>query len=308
MPDPIVLFSTPSSPAAWTTNGPFRTRTATVIAKSESHAKEQLVTNTGIDEGVVYEDLTGNVPDPYLVCVGIQARAVTQTPIDGEGLFAVDVSFAYASNVVGRPRQVPNFNPEYWIEASVNTEESETDVDGNPIQNTAGEPFVPPRQTRHITRVLVAQWWRYGTDTLALADFYGSFEGKTNSQPFHAPVGNPNVECFYCLPFEIEKSPVRVPTVGQKLFRITARFEFKVGRTIGGTFYGGWRLVLPNRGRRVVTLAGIQQLHEGSDFDASKPLLTDPVWINAAGSARSITPVYTDFKVYNTIDFNLLNL
>lgn len=323
MPDPVTLETKPRQPAQWSPSGAQRYRSFTIIAKSESAAKDQLLADKGIEEGVEYVDHNGERPDPDLVCLAIEVEALTQIPNSETGLLSVHAAYGYRSSTSFRRRSNPLSPPQYWVDRGLRSEVIDTDVDGEPIINAADEVFDPPVTIQIPTETLVVEYWRSGTNFLTVYGATRNYIGKTNSVNFKGPN---NVECFFCESILIDQNPTRHHVPGLFWFRHTARFDFRPNKVFkdyafAGGFtertVGGWRKVLMNRGRRVISgeNGGVRfyhQIHEADSadglFNPTQPLITDPVFLTANGQGVQARPNYKVFQVYNTANFNELGI
>lgn len=310
MPDPVILEEIPQGGDSWTGNGPAFTRQFTVIATNPANVREVLDTQLGIRRGVQYQSANGNIPDPYAVCLDIQAHTLTQTPTTGTGLFRAYVLYGYPSTRTRRRPAIPNGVPRWRMEAALVYKSVETDSDGRPIDNSADEPFFPLVQFPFPKEILVAELVRYGTNELSVYAEYRPYIGKLN---FNTYAGAPR-RCLLFHPPTIDELDTPGLTALQSIFRVTFRFEFQEEvrvRPGGGPIqtFPGWDATLKNKGRRVRgTGAGshlMYQLHDGPNpFDTSRPLLTDPVFLNAAGTDVSATPTFRTFQIGDEIDFS----
>ena len=322
MPDPVVLEHKPRQPAQWTPGGPQRYRSFSVIAKSETDAKARLRSDKNVFEGIEYVDHNGERPDPSLVCLAIEATALTQLPIGSTGLIEMHAAYGYRSSVMFRRRSDPLTPPQYWVDRGMRSEVIDTDIDSEPIVNAADEVFDPPVTIQIPTETLVVEYWRSGANFLAVYGASRGYVGKTNSTDFK---GANNVECMFCESITIDQNPTPTQTA-LYYFKHTARFQFRPNQLVkqyaqfGGyteVLVGGWRKVLMNRGRRVISGENgghrfYHQIHEADDiagaFDPSKPLITDPVFLTANGQDIQTRPNYKIFKVYGTANFNQLGI
>ena len=323
MPDPVTLETKPRQPATWSPAGAQRYRSFTIIAKSESAAKEQLLADKGIEEGVEYVDHTGERPDPDLVCLAIEVEALTQLPSSNSGLLGVHAAYGYRSSTSFRRRSNPMTPPQYWVDRGLRSEVIDTDVDGEPIVNDADEVFDPPLTVQIPTETLIVEYWRSGTNFLTVYGGTRPYIGKTNSVNFKGPN---NVECFYCESILIDQNATRHQVPGLWWFRHTARFEFRPNRSLKNYLFNGgyneilvpgWRKALMNRGRRCISSVNggrtyYRQIHEANDeggmFDPGRPLITDPVFLAAGGFNVQSKPNYKVFQIYETIDFNQIGI
>jgi hypothetical protein len=152
------------------------------------------------------------------------------------------------------------------------------DTSGNPIVNTAGDPFDPPPMRDDSRPVLVitrneltfnpATSWEY-RDTLNNAAFYGA---PTGTVKLKSRVGT-----------QVQSRLV----AGGSYWRVTYTFEFNAD---------GWAKTILNAGYRQLASGALTQV-----FINNQPA-TSPVLLNAAG-ALTITPYFRTFAVYASKNF-----
>lgn len=320
MPDPIVTERIADSPSSQSGYGPRYQRAFTVLASSESDAREVLKGQIGIDEGTPYQDHQGKIPDQYCICVDRNARPITPVPVDGTGLFDVVCNFAYEDDQGYRRRIPANGQTRRYLRRSITSISVDRDIHGNPITNAADEPIDPPLQKLVVDKVLVIEWWKMFA-TWAHAEAYCStYDGKVNSETYYsAPPW-----CLLCLGIDPEESPIMNSSFGMKPYKLTGQFQFQPTKVLKGPdgnthTYGGWRANPLNWGRKTKNFVNNKTFHIFQDKDgnytrdqlaAGAIRLADPVLLTADGNSWTdrANANYRDIENYDAVDFNSLGV
>lgn len=159
------------------------------------------------------------------------------------------------------------------------------DMEGTPIVNSAGDPFVdPPIEVDRVIPVLtVARNIAFFSGAMVL-----EYSDTVNSDPwFGCAPGQARLVMFGARSAEEQ---------GQQYWQLTAEIQFK---------YEGWRLRVLNAGYQFIAGDGEKYpvtYKQGPDSRVPFPL-------NEDGSMNfSGTPIYKEFKIYREIPFGPLNL
>ena len=170
--------------------------------------------------------------DDWLRCVGVAPRSI------GPRYFEVIVSYErQGDGDVATPLEA---DPEWRWDTAESTEPKDYDVLGNAITNTVGERLDPPMAFAVVDRVLLYSRNEASFDTHARA----AWDNVTNSAAW---LGWPKGTAL-CRPIK----GVKKTHGALKYFRVSYRFEFRMGAGDSGTDKAWYRRVL-NQGLRKST-------------------------------------------------------
>lgn len=238
----------------------------------------------GLDVGTPYQ--LGEAPDTVLGTTGDDwyeadsqsvVNAMTAQQISSDGLqWDVTVEFGSPEGVL--PENPLLEEPEEEWGANAYERPVDQDSSGNPICNTAGDPFDPPPMrddsrlvltiTRNEATADPALSREYG-DTVNNATFYGAAAGKVKLKSRTA-----------------RKVPFEGLPAGH-YFKVTYVFEFNED---------GWQKRLLNVGFRQLVSGNLVPIYMGTQ------LATSPCLLNSSG-ALTATPYFRTFDVYRSKDF-----
>jgi hypothetical protein len=130
------------------------TRTLKVIAASEVQAENYVVNNLGINLGTTYQSIYGETPDANVVCTNMVTESVHSAPIGGTGLYAITATWG-----IDRSSEPRAGGPVKYIRSGmVVRSPSDMDGDGNPVLNSADEPYREPIYRTDSEEITVCRW------------------------------------------------------------------------------------------------------------------------------------------------------
>jgi hypothetical protein len=199
-------------------NGFTTGRVFTVVARSQLAAREVLI-NNGVKIDAVWQSPHGESPEPNTLCRSIEIQPRIEAKIGGpDGLYDCIATYSQEDNTTdgGGVEPTPGGDPVYSIESSVVTTPADIDAAGDPIANSADEPFDPPLTLQTPREILVVQWFVPGVALISYLATTRKFLGSLNSNEFHgAPRGS--MLCLGVKPVQQDANQLLV----------TARFEYQ---------------------------------------------------------------------------------
>lgn len=301
----------------FTQDGGTQVRVFDVLASSGANALQVLKTETSehITYGVEYQDYRGSKLEVPIYCQSLDvATRVPANDGNGQGLYQVTVSYAAKSFgtliIGGDPPE--DGTPRFRINRSVTTMPADHDIDGNPIQNTVGEPFEPPSTVTVVSKQIIAEWIAIATDWTELLALYAPYEDKTNSESYKGTAP----ECLYCPGIDVDPSSLGYTADGKQYFKCSTSFDYRPPYKVAGVAdsFPGWVEVRPNLARRTWTgtynpdgSPKYQNLPAGDDESAP---LAGRVFVSADGK-KVLKPnesYWLIFRHKKMVDFNLLGL
>lgn len=270
--------------SAWSIDGK-RTYTEKWLAKTDTITDGPGVVRNAFPLGGIYAHVTEFDTGAWRKSVDVQQHGSTPT--------LWDVTCDYDSDYVPIRDENPLLRPIEWdYEFYAIDEYRQADLDGKKFVNTAGQPFdVSEVAIKRTIAVALFKLNRASFSLVAITDWLDS----VNSSPFlGASAGQLKLTEYKPTP-KTETTTGAAP-ITYNYVEIHGRIEWNPK---------GWKRPLLNRGRvgkksgKAVNLTD----EEGFDFN-------DPVLLNGSGDALPPggTPVYTEFRVHDWLDFSVLGL
>jgi len=203
----------------------------------------------------------------------------------------------YSQKVVGDVTDPLNQPPDVGWEALENQREIDTDLDGNPIASSAGEPYDPPIVETESDPVLV--WTKnFATSTVTASWLIGWAE-KTNSGAVN--VNGEAIAAGEALAIGVPRAEFVEGREGvTAYFRVTFRIALRKGAGANA-----WKRKLLDQGYRFLNGSGQLVLF----VDESGKPLNQPALLNGSGGKlTSGSPVFRTFRTKGTKDFTELGL
>lgn len=254
------------------------TRTWIVITDSPHVGPQAVLDAVPVVTGMYYD--TGTEVDTRAFCLALSAA-----PVAGDSK-QWEVTAEYGPfDPVEFPENPMDRDPEISWDYQRAQEAAERDVDGNPIQNKAGDSFDPPL-LKDVRRPILKLTRNEAEFDPALAYTY---HDKINSTPFFgAGPGYVKVE-------GITPRRVHNQSVGW-YWQVDYEFLFDVRTHDPEILNQGFKRI-DGSGRRVVCT------------DDNGEVVSNPVWLDATGAQipSTGTPLYLKFQIYPRIDFEVFN-
>lgn len=297
MPSTSDIREQKAGPVQETADGFTHTRRWKCIARSEMEARAKMRHFAGVFISAPWYTTFGEKPDPSVVCRSLSIEGSPPAPLGGQGDYLVEAGYEPAGTdeaVIGGP-------PKYRIQTSITSVPVDIDADGDPIENSAGQPIDPPLTDQDDQEVLVVEWWRkYATLSACFAEIRPYRNAKNLTAWQAAPKGSvrcrgianvDEVEVEDGLwvklrsPFEY-REPIDTAT-------FPAVVKDKSGATQAGTLEG-FDTLSADRGTRVkgAVVDGVQTYLPIMTEDGTEPV-REPVNLDGLGQAlgSSATPV-----------------
>jgi hypothetical protein len=213
------------------------TRVFSVLARSEENALQLLATSGSVTDaiggpvfrGSIYINHNGDTPDPFVQCHTLDVQTLQPGNSATTGHYKV---FAH----YGIPDQSREYSPEptlfqtaWSMEQTTVASPAETDVNGYPVINTAGEPIAGVTYLA-ISEALVARKLYISTSYLDLYGQLSAYNGKVNSVPYKGAAAR----CLYCT-LNIEDTSQLSPDQSN-IYRATFRFAYKPPKTASNVY------------------------------------------------------------------------
>lgn len=206
-----------------TARGVQATRVFHVIAPSGIDARLYLEQDLGVARGAVYTNAQGQQPDTAVKCRELPTRALTPTPIGGNGLWEITANFSDrddSDDGDSRGREpTPDGVKVYAWSRSEATTPIEVDNAGKVIANSRGEPYDPRLTVVETRRFARIRWYETNPNLAA----YFAYDDAINASAFTVQ-GRFNVAAGACLHHGID--PVEEDT---DLWYMEALLEFRPG-------------------------------------------------------------------------------
>ena len=175
-------------------------------------------------------------------------------------------------------------------------------IDGDPVVNSAGDPFNPPIEEVQYRHVIHLKKW---FNTWDLADEYAR-QGKVNNADFTLLGYLFPKRCLRCTQWTTSG---KQNVSGGEYYQLNATFVFKpqfdVETIAGATTLGGWQRAIIDRGFRELRAGQRLQILEGN------VKITTPRLLNGAGGARpdnTYDPIFLPFNSVDEADFSTFGL
>ena len=215
-----IITRRPDQGVQQTQDGYRATAVFDVIATGEFHAILLLGALRGVRKGWTYRSLSGSIPDTKLKAQDFNAYPIgAGAPLGGSALYTVEVM---CSTVAGDSRK-PQIDgpPVYLWNIGLVTETVYHDRSGNPIVNSAGEPFGSGVPKDVVLITLAVKWYVASATADQSIPLWITYAGAINSDRFFALAGEG--QCKGIVPEPAQED----------LSLVTANFEFRAKRPDG---------------------------------------------------------------------------
>jgi len=234
-------------------------------------------------------------PDDGLLFVdSARARMITHTQ------FEVDVEYTTSDQLSGEDNVDPlTTRADISVSYVVSHQAVDTDFDGNPIVNAAGDPFDPPVTTDiHERQIRVTQ--HVASFNLGMSDLY---EDAVNEDEFMGWVAG-SVKCDG---FQAQRTIM----VWGIRWLVSAVFTFRTPRDGAAPQEDVWKLRLLNQGFHKLVADSDGSYQPEVILDANDNPLTSPVWLSADGTEtipKPGPPNWLTFNMKRSMPFAAMNL
>jgi len=297
MPSTADIREQKAGPVNETADGFTHTRRWKCIARSEMEARAKMRHYAGVFINAPWYTTFGERPDPSVVCRSMSIEGSPPAPLGGSGDYLVEAGYEPAGTdeaVIGGP-------PVYRLQTSVSSVPVDIDSDGDPIENSAGQPIDPPLTDLGDQEVLTVEWWQqYATLAACFQEIRPYRNAKNLTTWQGAPKGS--VRCRGIANVD------EVEVEGGIWVKLRAPFEYRepidtatlpavVKNKSGVTQSGeleGWDTLTADRGTRVkgAVVDGKQTYLPIMTEDGTEPV-REPVNLDGLGQVlgSSATPV-----------------